>query len=103
MFEHAGGTIFDSQIGREFFRPWNSEAVKNLFSYSNNFFLIRIFLYIAIPMFILVMFAAENFSRKEFGKNVKTGDDSRPAVWITLMIISLICLCTAMFIRRRRT
>ena len=37
------------------------------------------------------------------GKNVKTGDDSRPAVWITLMIISLICLCAAISIRCRRT
>ncbi|MBQ7645689.1 MAG: HAD-IC family P-type ATPase, partial [Clostridia bacterium] len=73
MFEHNGGSIFDSQIGREFFRPWNSETVKNLFSSSNNFFLIRIFLYIAIPIFILVMFAAENYARKEFGKDVKAG------------------------------
>jgi len=45
----------------------------------------------------------DNEKKNDYGgKNVKTGDDSRPAVWITLMIISLICLCAAMFIRRRR-
>ena len=46
----------------------------------------------------------DNEKKNDYGgKNVKTGDDSRPAVWITMMIISLICLCAAMFIRRRRT
>ena len=67
----AGQTIFDSQFVREMFRPWNSEVMRNLVADENNFFVLRLFLYIAVPAFILVMFALENYVRKDYGKDVK--------------------------------
>ena len=66
----AGQTIFDSQLLREMFRPGNSEVIKNLFSDRNNFLVIRLFFYIAVPVFVLVRFAVENYARKQF-KDVK--------------------------------
>ena len=66
----AGQTIFDSQLVREMFRPGNSEVIKNLFSDRNNFLVIRLFFYIAVPVFVLVRFAVENFARKQY-KDVK--------------------------------
>lgn len=66
----AGETILNSRLASEMFRPWNSDAVRNLFSDQNNFFVLRLFLYVAIPVFILVMFAVENYARKEYGKDV---------------------------------
>lgn len=68
----AGETIFNSQLFREMFQPMNSEVVKNLIADRNNFIVIRLFLYIAVPVFILIRFAVENFARKEF-KDVKKG------------------------------
>ncbi|MBP5312489.1 MAG: HAD-IC family P-type ATPase [Clostridia bacterium] len=67
-----GQTIFDSQFVRELFRPDRSAAVQGLVSRPNNFIVLRIFIYVAIPIFILLMFAIENFARKEI-KDVKIG------------------------------
>ena len=67
----AGETILDSQLVREMFRPWNSDVVTNLVADETNFFVLRLFLYIAIPAYILVMFALENHVRKDYGKDVK--------------------------------
>lgn len=66
----AGQTIFDSQLMREMFRPGNSEVIKNLLSDRNNFLVIRLFFYIAVPVFVLVRFAVENYARKQY-KDVK--------------------------------
>lgn len=66
----AGQTFFDSQLAQEFFRPMNSPSVKALAGDLDNFIVLRIFLYVAIPTFILLHFALENYARKEF-KNVK--------------------------------
>ncbi len=66
----AGQTILDSQLALEFFRPMNSPSVQSLVSDLNNFIVLRIFLYVAIPVFILLHFALENFARKEY-KDVK--------------------------------
>lgn len=66
----AGQTIFDAQLLREMFRPLNARVIQNLLAYDNNFIVLRIFLYIAIPAFILSRFAVENFARKEY-KDVK--------------------------------
>ena len=68
----AGQTIFDAQLFQEMFRPGNSEAVKALIGDVNNFIVLRIFLFIAIPLYILVRFAVENYARKEF-KDLKEG------------------------------
>ncbi len=68
----AGQTFFDSQLVFEMFRPMNSPVIKELISDDNNFVILRVFLYVAIPAFILVRFAVENFARKEY-KDVKTG------------------------------
>lgn len=68
----AGQTFFDSQLVFEMFRPMNSPVIRELISDDNNFVILRVFLYVAIPAFILVRFAVENFARKEY-KDVKTG------------------------------
>ena len=74
MFEFdaaAGQTIFDCQFVREMFRPMNSAVVRNLVADRNNFIVLRIFVYVAVPVYILVRFAVENFNRKNYGKDVK--------------------------------
>ncbi len=68
----AGQSFFDSQLVFEMFRPMNSPVIRELISDDNNFVILRVFLYVAIPAFILVRFAVENFARKEY-KDVKTG------------------------------
>ena len=68
----AGQTLFDCQLAQEFFHPLRSEQVQSLLSDVNNFIVLRMFLYIAIPLFILMHFAAENYARKEF-KDLKKG------------------------------
>ena len=68
----AGQTILDSQLMKEMFQPQNSQVLKDLVADNNNYIVLRIFLYIAVPAFILIMFAAENYARKEF-KNLKEG------------------------------
>lgn len=67
-----GQTILDSQFARELFRPDRSQDVRNLVSDPNNFIVLRIFLFVAIPLFILVLFSLENFSRKNT-KDVRAG------------------------------
>ena len=67
----AGETFLNSRLASEFFHPWRSPSVQNLFSDPNNFFVLRLFLYIAVPLFILVMFALQNYARKDYGKDVK--------------------------------
>ena len=66
----AGQSIFDSQLVMEMFCPMNSNVIRNLLSDANNMIVLRIFLYVAVPAFILARFAAENFARKEY-KDVK--------------------------------
>ena len=66
----AGQTIMDSQFMREMFRPMNSPVVRSLVSDLNNYLVLRLFLYISVPLFILVHFAAENYARKDV-KDVK--------------------------------
>ena len=66
----AGQTIFDSQLFLEMFRPMNSPIVRSLINDENNFMILRVFLYIAVPSFILMRFAVENYVRKDY-KDVK--------------------------------
>ena len=68
----AGQTIFDSQMFQEMFKPLNSPVVQGLLDDSNNFAVLRIFLYVAVPAFILTRFAVENYTRKAY-KDVKKG------------------------------
>ena len=66
-YDHdAGQTIFDSQLFREMFQPANSMVIKSLNSDINNYIVLRLFLYVAIPTFILLRFALENYARREF-------------------------------------
>lgn len=66
----AGQTIFDAQLVTEMFRPMNSPVIRTLIGDPNNFVILRIFLYIAVPAFILTRFAVENYARSEY-KDVK--------------------------------
>ena len=66
----AGQTIFDSQLMYEMFRPLHSPTIQALVGDQNNLILLRIFLYVAIPVFILTRFAIENYARKSY-KDVK--------------------------------
>ncbi|MBQ7669106.1 MAG: HAD-IC family P-type ATPase [Clostridia bacterium] len=69
----AGQTIFDSQFLQELFRPWNSQVIRDFVHDENNFFVLRLFMFIAVPSFILTRFALENLVRKNYGKDVKKG------------------------------
>ena len=51
----AGENIFDSQFFREFFKPWNSEVVKSIFNSTNNITLIRVFIFVLTPIYLLVV------------------------------------------------
>ncbi|MBO4326427.1 MAG: HAD-IC family P-type ATPase [Clostridia bacterium] len=62
----AGESVFQAQLFKEMFHPMKSAVVQNLIIDQNVFLLLRIFLYVAIPAFVLAMFAAENYARKEF-------------------------------------
>ena len=64
--EAAGQTIFDCQLFKEMFQPWNSQVIRDLNSDINNYIVLRLFLYAAIPTFILIRFALENYARREF-------------------------------------
>ena len=66
----AGQTFFDTQLFKEMFHPMRSPAVESLVSDINNFIVMRMFLFVAVPIFILVRFAVENYARKEY-KDVK--------------------------------
>ncbi len=70
--QEKGQTVFDSQLFREMFHPMDSEAVRDLLSDANNFIVLRLFLYIAIPTFILIRFALEYFVQGS-GINQKKG------------------------------
>ena len=62
----AGQTIFDSQFFHELFRPMNSPVVHSVLSDVNDYVVMRMFLYCAIPSFILIRFALENFAIREY-------------------------------------
>lgn len=62
----AGQSVFDCQLLKEMFRPMNSDVIMNLLSDDNNFIILRIFLYIAVPAFILTRFAVENYMRRDY-------------------------------------
>ncbi len=66
----AGQNIFDCQLAREVFHPLNSAPVNSLLSDVNNYIVLRLFLYIAIPSFILIRFTLEDFNRRR-EKNLK--------------------------------
>ena len=50
-----GQTVMDSVFMREFMRPWNSEVVKNLRNDPASFYLAQLFLFFAIPVFVVAM------------------------------------------------
>ena len=79
-----GKTIFDSQLFHELFQPWNSEVIRTLISDKENFIILRLFLYVAVPVFILVRFAIENANRKNYGKDVKKNRSFRIGRRLTL-------------------
>ncbi len=93
----AGQSIFDSRLFHEMFQPWNSPYVQGVVGDYNNFVVLRIFLYIAIPVFILVMFALENFVRKDYGKDVhlhrafRIGRRMMLTAGIVLVLRALLC------------
>ena len=60
-----GQHFFDAPLFQEMFHPMKSEVVCSLISDKNNYIVLRLFLYVAIPTFILIRFAVENFARNE--------------------------------------
>ena len=85
----AGQTFWDCRFMQELFKPMNSPAVQSLTSDANNYIVLRLFLYIAIPLFILLHFAMENWARKEY-KNVKLNRSFR--IGRRLLLVSGIVL-----------
>jgi|GEM_PF-131003 len=86
----AGQTIFDSTFFREFFQPWNAQVYKNIAADSNNYTIIRIFLFLAVPMFLLVMQAIDRKLAKENGDFVP--EHKLKAAGKMLLLISSIAL-----------
>ncbi len=66
----AGQTVFDSALFQEMFKPMNSSIIVNLINDDNSLIILRIFLYVAVPAFILTRFAVENYARRDY-KDVK--------------------------------
>ncbi len=60
-----GETVFDSPFMREFFQPWNSIPVRNVFSDPDNFVILGIFVFAALPIF----FGVIEFINKKILKN----------------------------------
>ena len=50
-----GQTFMDCQFMREFFRPWNSKPLQNVANDSDNFIIMGIFLFVALPLFFVIM------------------------------------------------
>ena len=50
-----GENFFDCQFMRELFRPWNSQAIKDVFADTDNFIIMGIFVASAIPLFFLII------------------------------------------------
>ena len=46
-----GETFFNSQFMKEFFQPWNAKVVKDLFADKDNFIIMGIFFFVALPLF----------------------------------------------------
>ena len=86
----AGETVFDCQLMREMFRPLNSPTIQALFSDINNYFVMRLFLYLAIPMFLLVRIAVENHSNR--AEIRKKGEPRSIRIGRDLMFVSGIVL-----------
>ena len=49
-----GQTIMDSTFVREFMRPWNAQAVKDMMKDRNVYELIKLFLFSTVPLFIIL-------------------------------------------------
>ena len=67
----AGQNFFDCQLMQEMFHPLKSPVVQSLISDENNYIVLRLFLYIAIPTFILIRFALENQVHRKEKKPMK--------------------------------
>lgn len=68
----AGQHFYDAQLFREMFHPMESDIVRSLISDKNNYIVLRLFLYIAIPTFILIRFAVENLTDRVHKQPWKT-------------------------------
>ena len=60
-----GQTFMDCQFMREFFRPWNSKPLQNVAKDKDNFIIMGIFLFVALPLFFGLM----EFVNKKVLKN----------------------------------
>ena len=67
-----GQNFFDCQFMRELFRPWNSPSFQNLFEDRDNFIIMGIFLFVALPLFFLII----EFVNKKILKNDESIVDS---------------------------
>lgn len=55
MFNSNTGNIFDAQIFKEFFQPWNSKIVTDLLSAPSTYVIIGCFIIIFLPIYIFIM------------------------------------------------
>lgn len=81
----AGETIFDCQFVREFFRPWNSEVVRNIVSDVDNYKTLHIFMFIAVPLFMFVMNLIDKHLEKGY---ISFKDDKKVGAGRLLLLIS---------------
>ncbi len=85
-----GQTIFDAQFFHEVFQPWNSPVVRNVFLNYDNYLIIRVFLYVAIPVFFIIMHGIDQSLRREYG--IINNEQSRVTFGKTMLLVSGVVL-----------
>ena len=83
-----GQTIFDSQFFKEFLKPWNAPVFKSIASDADNYTIIRIFLFVAVPIFILAIQAIDRRLGKEYN-NIESESKMKVAGKMILIISSI--------------
>ena len=63
-----GQTIFDSPFFHEFLRPWNSPVIRDIIDDPDNYVVMRIFMFVAVPIFIIIMQAIDRKLKKGYGE-----------------------------------
>ena len=86
----AGQTILDSQFFHELFQPWNSPVIQSISKNPDNFILMRIFVFVAIPIFFIVMNLIDRYLYSDYG--LKNTERTRISIGKMLLLVSGVVL-----------
>ena len=84
----AGENIFDSPFFLEFFKPWNSDVVIELFKDQSNLTLIRVFIFVLTPLYLLFIRYVD-FKLNNDGKTFKETFNFIRVVKTVLMVAGI--------------